>query len=129
MAAAGSGGWADDLGEGEGSASGSEFGLSAARGRGGAEPLTLDPDGTDVLIRAPSQIGEGATLVTETRILPRANAPATPVTEVDPRYEAQLEAVMSKEEYPLHLKETVRRYFLSLGRGVAAGGEEGGAAR
>jgi hypothetical protein len=39
----------------------------------------------------------------------------------------QVEEVLSREDYPVHYKEFIRRYFLNLSRGArGAPGEPGG---
>jgi hypothetical protein len=48
---------------------------------------------------------------------------------LDARFETQLEEVLSKDSYPPHYKEFVRRYFLSLSEGVSIERGAGEAAR
>jgi len=54
-----------------------------------------------------------------TQALPRLNEVSRPAAKIQRRFERQMEAVLAKEEYPLHRKELIRRYFLSLSQGEA----------
>ena len=52
------------------------------------------------------------------RVPGRASAP---VTTLSPHFRGEVEAVLSRQSYPLHHKELVRRYFLRLSEGTAGG--------
>jgi hypothetical protein len=60
------------------------------------------------------------TFSTATRTLPNKNSISAITGVVAPRYNAQLEAVLAKDEIPLHRKDVVRRYFLGLSTQVDA---------
>lgn len=40
------------------------------------------------------------------------------IAELNARFDAQMEEVLSNESYPLHQKELIRRYFLQVSRGT-----------
>ena len=71
----------------------------------------------EIILRPKSQAGVGDVFSAEAKVLPRANQAATDTVELDARYAAQVEQVLSKEDYPLHHKEFIRRYFLGLSLG------------
>ena len=71
-----------------------------------------------VLLKPESQIRDGRVFTSEARVLPRPGRPTLETLELDARFTAQVEEVLSKEEYPLHYKEFIRRYFLGLSEGV-----------
>ncbi|MDH3716311.1 MAG: hypothetical protein OET44_20990 [Gammaproteobacteria bacterium] len=81
----------------------------------------LDPRAPreEVGLRPQSQFREGSGFTTQTRILPRAAQPSVAIKQIDPRFAAQMEEVFAREQYPLHHKEFIRRYFLELSQGVA----------
>ena len=54
-----------------------------------------------------------------TRALPRVNEATGSQVTIERQFERQVEAVLAKEDYPLHRKELVRRYFLGLSQGKA----------
>ena len=83
----------------------------------GADSRSSSAD-PDVLIKPESRLGEGAAYSTRGRVLPRVGGIALENVELDARFAAQVEEVLSKEEIPLHERELVRRYFLSLSQGV-----------
>ena len=94
-----------------------------AHGRGGlADELqrggrgaTSAQDDDQVVLKPESRPGTGPVRRTEARALPRTGTPTLETRDVDRRFTAQVEAVLSQEEIPLHEKELVRRYFLELG--------------
>jgi hypothetical protein len=81
----------------------------------------LDPDSPreEIGLQAQSQFREGSGFTTQTRILPRAAQPSVAIRQIDPQFAAQVEEVFAREQYPLHHKEFIRRYFLELSQGVA----------
>ena len=70
------------------------------------------------VLKPKGQSSEGPVFTTEARVLPRLGAATVETVALDARYQAQIEAVLSRQSYPLHQKELVRRYFLSLTEGV-----------
>lgn len=75
-----------------------------------------------VLIKPDSQLLSGDVLTTQARALPRAGTVKTELVEIAPRFAPQIEEVMSKEDYPLHYKEFIRRYFMKLSAPEHGGG-------
>ena len=71
-------------------------------------------------LKAQAQIRDGDVFVSDARVVPRAGKATTTNTQVDARYSQQLEQVLSNEQYPLHYKEFIRRYFLSISEGGRA---------
>ena len=71
-----------------------------------------------VLLKPESRIRDGRVFTSEARVLPRPGRATLETLELDARFTAQVEEVLSKEEYPLHYKEFIRRYFLGLSGGV-----------
>jgi hypothetical protein len=61
--------------------------------------------------------GKGEVFVTEARIPPRPGRPSVENVAMSSEFASQVEEVLSKEEYPAHYKELVRRYFLTLSQG------------
>jgi len=85
-------------------------------------PRTLDPNSerNDIVLKPQSNFREGSGFTTETRVLPKAGKTTVENVELDVRFDAQMEEVLSKDDYPLHQKEFIRRYFLSLSQGVSS---------
>ncbi len=101
-------------------------GGSATRGSTPADPRAPEPApdyrATGPLLQPASRpSGSGAVFLSEARVLPRAAPVETPLQAVDRRYAAQVEHVLSREQYPARDKAFVRRYFLSLGDGEGGG--------
>ena len=65
-----------------------------------------------------AQIREGGVFVSEARVLPRAGDTRIDNTQIDAQYTRQLEQILSNEQYPLHYKAFIRRYFLNLSEGL-----------
>jgi hypothetical protein len=85
---------------------------SSLERRGQPPPVALRPEG---------QIQPGEVFTYDARVLPRPGRPAIESVELDARFAPQLEEVLSKDEYPLHYKEFIRRYFLTLSEGAPVG--------
>lgn len=108
------------FGEGQTSDSLDDAGLGAGTGSSRRQPPQSIKPGTTseaVAMRPRSQLGDGANFTTDARILPRAGEPSVAVEPIDPRFKAQLEDVLAQQNYPLHHKEFIRRYFLALSAG------------
>lgn len=83
-----------------------------------------------IIMKPKSQLlREGGVFTSEARVLPRAGPGTVNRVTLDTAFTAQLEEVLAKEQYPLHHKEFIRRYFLGLSEGVvddSAAGEDAG---
>ena len=103
---------------------------ASVRGRGqssGTQSQSLDSpsprslaETSGPVLKPKGQPNEGQVFTTEARVLPRLGQSGIETVTLDPRFHAQLEEVLSKQAYPLHHKELVRRYFLTLSEGAAA---------
>jgi hypothetical protein len=105
---------------------GSDPGKSHAEGRASSD---LKPDRGGDLVQPEGQARRGRVYTSEARVLPRPGRPEVEEAELEARFTAQMEEVLSKEDYPLHFKEYIRRYFLAVSQGVpkegaGAGSEE-----
>ena len=83
---------------------------------GKQQPSSLRPqtDSEGQVSKPQSQLREGEVFTSEVRVLPRSGQPTLDIQQLDHQYSAQVEAALSKEDYPLHHKELIRRYFLTL---------------
>jgi hypothetical protein len=70
------------------------------------------------VLKPESQLREGEVFVSERRILPRPVQSSVENVEMSREFAPQVEEVLSKEQYPAHYKEFVRRYFLTLSQGA-----------
>ena len=82
-------------------------------------PFRLKENKGELAVKPRGQVRQGRVFTTEVRALPRPGRPAVEEQELEASFAAQLEEVLAKEEFPLHFKEYVRRYFLMLSRGVS----------
>ena len=96
-------------GRGEGPQSESPPSISPRSDRG--------PEGAVIELKA--RPGEGDVYRSEARVLPRAGKASAPVEALSPEFRDEVEAVLARQNYPLHHKELVRRYFLALSAGSA----------
>jgi hypothetical protein len=95
-------------------------------------PMPQQADAAGRVLRPEGQLREGREFTTQGRMLPRANRPSVEQVEMGSEFAAQAEAVLSREQYPEHYKEFVRRYFLNLSQGAPAAADKpaaGGAQR
>ena len=92
--------------------------LAENRGRGPSIGAETARGG--VVMKPRSQLRQGQVFTSEARVLPRQGRPGAEQMALDPRFAAQMEEVLSKEQYPLHDKEFIRKYFLTLSEGIAA---------
>jgi hypothetical protein len=81
-------------------------------------PLRPETDPAGRVLRPEAQMREGATFTAPGRMPPRSNRPSVENVPMAAEYSAQAEAVLSREHYPEHTKEFVRRYFLQLSQGA-----------
>jgi hypothetical protein len=96
--------------------SGSRGNSSAALDRQDA-PVRPDSGRSGPVVKPESQAREGEVFVTEARVLPKPGRPSVENIAMSSEYASQVEEVLSKEQYPAHYKEFVRRYFLNLSQG------------
>ncbi|MGI9302889.1 MAG: hypothetical protein ACR2RB_09300 [Gammaproteobacteria bacterium] len=75
-------------------------------------------DEAQVTLRPKGRPGPGAVFKSETWALPNVGKPTVETVAIAPRFMPQMEEVLSRESYPLHRKEFVRRYFLNLSTGA-----------
>ena len=80
--------------------------------------LATGSHNSGVVLKPESQIGDGKIFTSPVQVLPRNNQPQLDTAELAPEYAQQLETVLAKEHYPLHQKELIRRYFLTLSTGT-----------
>ena len=98
--------------------SGSQGDSGAAPGRQDV-PARRDAGQSGPILKPESQARAGEVFVTQARVLPRPTRPNVENVAVSREFASQVEEVLSKEHYPAHLKEFVRRYFLKLSEGRA----------
>jgi uncharacterized membrane protein YqjE len=109
---------------------------SATQGKAGIAtdptraPEVPDPKRSGPVLQPEGQTREGESFTSQGRILPRAVRPSVENVEIAREFAPQVEEVLSREQYPAHYKELVRRYFLTLSQGArspqqgsAAGGQ------
>ncbi len=70
------------------------------------------------VLKPQSQLREGEVFVSEGQTLPQPVQPSVENVEMSREFASQVEEVLSKEQYPAHYKEFVRRYFLTLSQGA-----------
>lgn len=76
-----------------------------------------DSGQTGPILKPESQAREGEVFVTQARVLPRPGRPSVENVALSSEFVSQVEEVLSKDQYPAHYKEFVRRYFLKLSQG------------
>lgn len=104
---------------------GAQSDSSVAAERGRAQALA-DPAKSGPILKPQGDVREGESLVTHGQVLPKVGRPSVENVQMKAEFAAQVEEVLSKEQYPAHSKEFIRRYFLSLSQGTRAR-ESGGA--
>lgn len=104
--------------EGGGSMPGPGAGDNRQETSGQSVPFDPQSQSGGVVLKPESQLLEGAVYTSEVRVMPRLGKPALETVELATEFSAQVEEALSKEEYPLHHKEFIRRYFLTLSDGV-----------
>jgi hypothetical protein len=80
-------------------------------------PVGPDARDTGPVLKPESQARKGEVFVTEARVLPKPGRPSVENVVMSGEFASQVEEVLSKEQYPAHYKEFVRRYFLKLSQG------------
>ena len=92
---------------------------STAIERGGAQALS-DPAKSGPILKPQGDVRAGESLVTHGQVLPKVGRPSVENVQMSAEFATQVEEVLSKEQYPAHSKEFIRRYFLSLSQGMRA---------
>ena len=96
---------------------GSQGDKSIATGREHS-PLGPDPGPAGRVLAPQGQVREGESFTSQGQVLPRAGRPNVESIEMKAEFATQVEEVLSKDQYPAHYKEFVRRYFLNLSQGM-----------
>ncbi|HYN63042.1 MAG TPA: hypothetical protein VES36_00440 [Candidatus Limnocylindrales bacterium] len=81
-------------------------------------PMLADPGKSGPILKPQGQVREGEELVTQGQVLPRAGRPSVENMPMRAEFASQVEEVLSREQYPAHSKEFIRRYFLNLSQGA-----------
>jgi hypothetical protein len=96
---------------------GSQGDKSVATGREHS-PLAPDPGPAGRVLAPQGQVHEGESFTSHGQVLPRTGRPNVESIEMKAEFATQMEEVLSKDQYPAHYKEFVRRYFLNLSQGA-----------
>ena len=80
-------------------------------------PVPPDSGQSGPDLKLQSQARKGEVFVSRARVLPRSGRPSVENVQMSSEFASQVEEVLSKEQYPAHYKEFVRRYFLNLSQG------------
>lgn len=105
---------------------------SASQGDGVAtdraqSPYRPEPGSRGPVLQPKGELREGEAHSSHARLPARAGRPNVENVEMASEFAPQVEEVLSREHYPAHYKEFIRRYFLTLSRGArGAPGEPGG---
>ena len=88
---------------------------------GERSPMTFagQPGGAGVIVKPRGELRGGKTFSSEARVMPRPGSPSVLDAAPDVQLRTRIEAVLAKEDFPIHHKELIRRYFLGLSRGGA----------
>lgn len=70
------------------------------------------------VLKPQGQVREGEEFATQGRVAPRPGRPGVGNVKMASEFASQVEEVLSRDQYPPHHKEFVRRYFLTLSQGV-----------
>ena len=98
---------------------GAQSDSSTAVERGRAQALS-DPAKSGPILKPQGDVREGESLVTHGQVLPKVGRPSVENVQMKAEFATQVEEVLSKEQYPAHSKEFIRRYFLSLSQATRA---------
>ncbi len=95
----------------------------ASQGDGAAtdraqSPYRPEPGPRGPVLQPEGEMREGEAHSSHARLAPRAGRPTVENVEMAREFAPQVEEVLSREHYPAHYKEFVRRYFLNLSRGA-----------
>jgi hypothetical protein len=105
---------------------------SASQGDGVAtdrarSPYRPDPGPRGPVLQPQGELRDGESHSSQARLPAKAGRSSVENVEMAREFAPQVEEVLSREHYPAHYKEFIRRYFLNLSRGArGAPGETGG---
>jgi hypothetical protein len=85
-----------------------------------------EPGPRGPVLQPEGELREGESHSSHARLPARAGRPSVESVEMASEFAPQVEEVLSREHYPAHYKEFIRRYFLNLSRGArgAPGGTQ-----
>jgi len=83
-------------------------------------PLRPDSGPAGRVLAPQGQVREGESFTSHGQVQPRTGRPNVESIEMRAEFATQVEEVLSKDQYPAHYKEFVRRYFLNLSQGMQA---------
>lgn len=107
------------------SSSGASRGDSSIAADRQHSPLRPDSRPSGPVLAPQGQMRDGEVFTSQGgRILPRPGRPRVENVEMSSEFAPQVEEVISREQYPAHYKEFIRRYFLTLSQGVRAPQEQ-----
>lgn len=69
------------------------------------------------IMKPQAEMRGGEVFASQGRVLPSVTRPSVENVEMKQEFASQLEEVLSRDHYPAHHKEFIRRYFLSLSQG------------
>jgi len=81
-------------------------------------PLRPDSGPAGRVLAPHGQMREGESYTSHGQARPRTGKPGVGSVEMRAEFATQLESVLSKDQYPAHYKEFIRRYFLNLSQGA-----------
>jgi len=89
-------------------------------------PYRPEPGPRGPVLQPEGEMREGEAHSSQARLVPRAGRPNVDHVEMASEFAPQVEEVLSREHYPAHHKEFIRRYFLNLSRGARGAPEQPG---
>jgi hypothetical protein len=81
-------------------------------------PYRPEPGPRGPVLQPQGEMREGEAHSSHARLAPRAGRPNVDHVEMASEFAPQVEEALSREHYPAHYKEFIRRYFLNLSRGA-----------
>lgn len=86
-----------------------------------AEPRESPPEShsgpSGPVMKPQAEMREGEVFSSQGKVLPSLTRPNVENVEMSQEFASQVEEVLSKDHYPAHYKEFIRRYFLNLSQG------------
>jgi hypothetical protein len=87
----------------------------------GNEPQELPPQTratqSGPVVKPQADMRAGEVFASQGSVLPNVTRPTVENVEMKQEFASQVEGVLSRDQYPAHYKEFIRRYFLSLSQG------------
>lgn len=87
----------------------------------GNEPQELPPQTratqSGPVVKPQADMRAGEVFASQGSVLPNVTRPTVENVEMKQEFASQVEGVLSRDHYPAHYKEFIRRYFLSLSQG------------